>query len=171
MGKPQLGAMMNEWQRVWAVCLLGIWMASACAGESRWDQSTPPLSTPVKIRVHRSGSCTCCGKWLQHMKQHGFQVEDVLEDDMDAVKDRLGIPQELRSCHTAEVSDHVVEGHVPAGDIKRLLGSKSGPYGLSVPGMPVGTPGMEMGNRRVAFSVIGFDRHGKKAVYSEYRDE
>lgn len=151
--------------------LLTLCVTGSLAGESRWNQATPALSAPVKMRVHRSASCTCCSKWLEHVRKHGFQVEDVLEDDMDAVKDALRIPRDLRSCHTAEVSGHVVEGHVPAGDIKRLLGSSEGPYGLSVPGMPSGTPGMEMGNRNTAFSVIGFDKNGKRSVYSDYREE
>ncbi len=153
---------------LWPVLLL-VSIGRAEAAESPWDRPTPPLGKPVEIVVHRSASCGCCGKWLGHMKQHGFQVRDVLEEDMDAVKDALGVPRALRSCHTGVVAGHVIEGHVPAGDVKKLLEARSAPYGLAVPGMPVGTPGMEMGGRKDAFSVIGFDRDGKTSVFSDYR--
>lgn len=143
--------------------------ALANAGESRWDQPTAPMAAPVEIAVHRSASCGCCRKWLQHMKQHGFRIKDIEEKDMDAVKDRLGVPPILRSCHTAVVAGYLIEGHVPAGDVKKLLGTKPGLLGLSVPGMPVGTPGMEMGGRKDAFSVIGFDQGDKTTVFTEYR--
>lgn len=157
----------------WAlmVLLLECWAADVFAVGSRWDQPTPPLSGPVTVRVHRSASCTCCGKWVQHLRRHGFHVEDTIEADMDVIKDRLAIPEDLRSCHTAEVSGHVVEGHVPAADIKRLLGARTALYGLSVPGMPAGTPGMEVGGRMAAFSVIGFNRDGTRSVFSKYSDE
>ena len=158
-------------QKVWLVGILILFVKGALGGESRWNRPTPELNAPVKMRVHRSASCSCCGKWLEHVKRHGFLVEDLIEENMDKVKDELGIPKDLRSCHTAEVSGHVVEGHVPAGDIKRLLGLTAGPYGLSVPGMPVGTPGMEMGATKAVFSVIGFERDGRRSVYSEYREE
>lgn len=143
--------------------------ARADGAESPWDRPTAPMGKPVEIVVHRSASCGCCGKWVEHMKKHGFQVKDVLEDDMDAVKDALGVPSSLRSCHTGVVSGHVIEGHVPAGDVKKLLEAESGPYGLAVPGMPVGTPGMETQGRKDAFSVIGFDRDGKTSVFTDYR--
>lgn len=155
---------------VWTWILLGS-IGRAPAAESPWDQPTPALPAPVELVVHRSASCGCCEKWLQHMKKHGFLVKDVLEEDMDAVKDQLGVPASLRSCHTGEVAGHLVEGHVPAGDLKKLLGAKSGPFGLAVPGMPVGTPGMEMGSRKDAFAVIGFERDGRNAVFSEYRHD
>lgn len=147
------------------------WIVWSHAAESPWDRVTPEMRSPVEIVVHRSASCSCCGKWLQHMKKQGFQIKDILEEDMDAVKDRLGVPSKLRSCHTGEVAGHIIEGHVPAGDVKKLLASKSGPYGLAVPGMPVGTPGMEVGGRMDAFSVIGFDRDGKTSVFSEYQGD
>ena len=148
-----------------------LFLASGLApgGESPWDQPTTPMATAMEIVVHRSASCGCCGKWLEHMKQHGFRVKDIKEENMDAIKDQLGVARGLRSCHTGVVAGYVIEGHVPAGDVKKLLGTKPGLLGLSVPGMPVGAPGMEMGGRRDAFSVIGFDKDGKSSVFTEYR--
>lgn len=156
-------------RRYFGAGLLFLFAAGAGGAESTWDRPTAPLRVPVEIVVHRSESCGCCSKWLAHMKKHGFQVKDVLEENMNAVKDALGVPPALRSCHTGVVAGHVIEGHVPAGDVKKLLESRSGPYGLAVPGMPVGAPGMEMGDRKDPFSVIGFDRDGKTSVFSEYQ--
>lgn len=141
------------------------------AAESRWDQPTANMATAKEIVVHRSASCGCCGKWIEHMKKHGFRVKDIKEENMDAIKDQLRVPQALRSCHTAVVAGNVIEGHVPAGDVKKLLTTQSGLLGLSVPGMPVGGPGMEMGGRRDAFSVIGFDKEGESSVFTEYRSD
>ncbi len=157
-------------RRTMALGLLVFVLGRADAAESPWDRPTAPLSTPTEIVVHRSASCSCCGKWLNHMRKHGFIVRDVLEEDMDAVKDRLGVPSSLRSCHTGVVKGHLIEGHVPAADVKKLLAAQSGPFGLAVPGMPVGPPGMETGHRKDAFAVIGFDRDGKTSVFDDYRD-
>lgn len=150
--------------------MLSLFFGLSHGDESPWNRPTAPTSKPVEIIVHRSASCGCCGKWLDHMKKHGFLVRDIKEEDMDAVKDRLGVPPSLRSCHTGVVAGHIIEGHVPAGDVKKLLAEKSAPIGLAVPGMPVGPPGMEMGGRKDAFSVIGFNRDGKTFVFKDYRD-
>lgn len=150
--------------------LLVLVLGCSAAAENPWNQRTVPLSVPTEIIVHRSASCSCCGKWLEHMRRHGFLVKDITEENMDAVKDQLGVPPALRSCHTGVVAGHVIEGHVPAADVKKLLAASSGPLGLSVPGMPVGPPGMEKGGRKDAFSVIGFDRSGKTFVFSDYPD-
>jgi hypothetical protein len=120
------------------------------------------------MTVYHSPTCNCCNKWLDHVKQHGFQVTDVLSEDMNAVKKRLGVPGNLASCHTAVVGGYVVEGHVPAGDIKKLLGEKPPIAGIAAPGMPVGSPGMEMDGRQDSFSVKSFDKEGKTATFSEH---
>jgi hypothetical protein len=145
-------------------------MAGAIAAEGgAWDAPTEALSAPVEITVYRSPSCGCCGKWIEHVKRQGFVVKDMMEEDMDALKQRLGLPEKLKSCHTAVVGDYLVEGHVPAGDIKRLLRSKAKLAGIAVPGMPVGTSGMDVGGRKDAFSVLGFWKDGRTTVFSDYR--
>jgi len=95
-----------------------------------------------KIVVTKDPNCGCCGGWVDHMKAAGFPVEVVTTPQVNRVKARLGVPDALASCHTAEVGGYVVEGHVPADAVKRLLADKPQAKGLAVPGMPVGSPGM-----------------------------
>jgi hypothetical protein len=151
-----------------AVTVSFVISATAGAGQSVWDTPTPPLPGPTEITVYRSPTCGCCAKWLEHMKKHGFVIKDIQEADMDAVKRKLGVPADLQSCHTGVVAGYVIEGHVPAGDVKKLLSTKPALAGLAVPGMPVGAPGMEMGERKDAFAVMGFAKDGKASVFSEY---
>ncbi|MBH1394503.1 DUF411 domain-containing protein [Stenotrophomonas maltophilia] len=98
---------------------------------------------PVAI-VHKTASCGCCGIWVDHLKAAGFQVDVRDTDDMNPIKVRLGVPVGKASCHTAEIGGYVVEGHIPAEDIKRLLAERPAARGLVLPGMPAGSPGMEM---------------------------
>ena len=118
----------------------------------------PAEAAPQKTRitVWKSPSCGCCGKWVEHLVEHDFDVEVVEEAAMAPMKAHLGIPTELQSCHTAKVDGYLIEGHVPAADIRRLLAEKPAVRGLAVPGMPVGSPGMEMGERFDAFDVLAF---------------
>lgn len=96
------------------------------------------------VVVHKSPSCGCCGAWVEHMRMAGFPVEVRDEDNLEPVKSRLGVPYGKGSCHTAEVDGYFVEGHVPAADVKRLLAERPDALGLTVPGMPIGSPGMEV---------------------------
>ncbi|MCX7101397.1 MAG: DUF411 domain-containing protein [Methylobacter sp.] len=123
---------------------------------------------PIDIVVHRSPSCTCCGKWLEHLKQNNFNVKDVVTEDVQALKNQHGVTQELASCHTALVGGYVVEGHVPASDIKKLLNTKPNVVGIAVPGMVNGSPGMEMGTKKDAFKVVSFDAENKIKEFSSY---
>lgn len=109
---------------------------------------------PVRARVFRAPDCGCCGAWVAHLRDHGFAVEVVTTDDMQGVKDRQAVPAPLRSCHTALIDGYVIEGHVPATDISALLAQRPRAAGLAVPGMPAGSPGMEMGGRRDPYDVI-----------------
>ncbi|MEW6036917.1 MAG: DUF411 domain-containing protein [Pseudomonadota bacterium] len=111
---------------------------------------------PVEATVYRSPSCGCCKKWVEHIQANGFVVKDIVKDDMAAIKRELGVPENLASCHTAVIGGYRIEGHVPAADIRKLLDAKAPLLGLSVPGMPAGTPGMEAGGRKDAYSVVGF---------------
>jgi len=138
-----------------AICLLGA-LAPAIA-----DQL--PLVT-----VWKSPSCGCCGNWVAHMEDAGFSVKVENTEELDSVKKLAGIPDELQSCHTATVGGYKIEGHVPAADIKRLLTERPTVNGLSVPGMPSGSPGMENGERD-PYDVLAFTRDGKTTVFSTHK--
>jgi hypothetical protein len=125
----------------------------------------------VDIVVHRSPTCSCCGKWVEHLKQNNFSVKDIVSDDVQAIKNKYGVTQELASCHTAIVKGYVIEGHVPANDIRTLLKNKPDVVGITVPGMPSGTPGMEMGGRKDAYQVISFDKKNQSQVFNSYQAE
>lgn len=121
-----------------------------------------------QIVVYRSPTCGCCSKWLQHLKDNDFKIEDIVTDDMQAIKRKYGVPAAMQSCHTAIIGGYVVEGHVPARDIKRMLKLKPEIAGIAVPGMPVGTPGMEMGGRKDPYQVLSFDNAENYRVFSDY---
>lgn len=120
------------------------------------------------VAVTKDPSCGCCGKWVAHLREAGFAVT-VTEGPVNPVKARLGVPRDLASCHTAQVGDYVIEGHVPAGAIKRLLLEKPQATGLAVPGMPVGSPGMEVeGTEPDTYEVVLFGPAGRSA-FARYR--
>lgn len=118
-----------------------------------------------EVEVWKSPTCQCCSKWVDHLRQNGFSVRLHNESAMNPLKARLGVPQEMASCHTAVVGGYVIEGHVPAEDILRLLSEKPKALGLSVPGMPTGSPGMEQGDRRDPYETHLFDADGS-AVFA-----
>ncbi|MDQ7089558.1 MAG: DUF411 domain-containing protein [Methylococcales bacterium] len=152
-----------------AVLIAGLWALSfGSYAETSTTISEPSMANPIEITVHRDPSCSCCGRWIKHLKKSNFQVSDVLSHDMQAVKDKYHVPKNMASCHTAIVNGYAIEGHVPAADIKALLNIKADIVGLSVPGMPVGTPGMEMGTKVDAYKVIGFDKNNESQVFNHY---
>lgn len=126
----------------------------------------PPQAAPIPIRVWKSPSCGCCKDWITHIEKAGFKatVEDVA--NVEPVKQRLGLPANLASCHTALVNGYVIEGHVPADLIQKLLREKPAVAGLAVPGMPMGSPGME-GGRKDPYDVVAFTRDGGTRVYAK----
>jgi hypothetical protein len=124
---------------------------------------------PIDITVHRSPTCMCCGKWVAHLKENNFNVKDIVTDDVQAIKDKYGITKELASCHTAIVDGYVIEGHVPADDIKTLLKTKPKVIGLAVPGMVNGSPGMEMGDKKDPYDVVSFDQEKHIKVFNSYK--
>lgn len=124
----------------------------------------------VLVEVWKDPSCGCCKDWVSHLESNGFAVK-VNETGNSAMRQRLGIPQKLGSCHTALVGGYAVEGHVPATDIRRLLKDKPQAVGLTVPGMPVGSPGMDgavYGNRRDPYDVLLVLKSGNTRVFSSY---
>ncbi len=118
--------------------------------------------------VYKSPSCGCCNQWIDHLKANGFTVRAHDTDDVVSHKYRLGVPPGHGSCHTAEVDGYLVEGHVPAREIKRLLKEKPSARGLAVPAMPIGSPGMEQGGRRDDFDVLLVKRDGTTQTYARY---
>ena len=140
------------------------------AYSSVWDQETEPdYSGTLDMIVYRSPSCGCCGVWVEHAKKHGFRIKDIKTESIEALKQQYNVPPELVSCHTAIIDGYLIEGHVPADDIKRFLEQKPKVAGLAVPGMPLGTPGMEAGERKQAFQVLAFNDQGEVEVFKEYQ--
>jgi hypothetical protein len=117
------------------------------------------------VTVHRDPSCGCCSGWVQHLQNAGFVTKVLETRDLDAVKTRLGVPDDLAACHTAEVSGYVIEGHVPAEALRRFLAEKPNAAGLAVPGMPIGSPGMEGGTPE-KYDVVLFGANGRRTYMS-----
>ena len=120
-----------------------------------------------EITVYKSATCGCCAKWIDHLRKHGYKVITHDTEDMSAIKTSLGVPAALGSCHTAVIGKYVIEGHVPAGDIDRLLKTKPKIAGLAAPGMPNGSPGMENG-RVDRYDVIAFAPGKKSSVFARH---
>jgi len=119
----------------------------------------------IPVALYAGEDCACCHKWAAHMEANGFVVSTTMVADVSHKKDALGVPADLRSCHTAEIAGYVVEGHVPATDIRRFLSERSAERGLAVSGMPGGSPGMES-DPKVPFDVIAFSVNGTTRVYA-----
>ena len=122
------------------------------------------------ISVLRDPGCGCCLNWVAHLQKAGFKVTIAESPEMQAVKNRRGVPPAARSCHTGVVDGYVIEGHVPAADIQRLLKERPAIVGLAVPGMPAGSPGMEVSSGHVQpYDVVAFDKSGKTTVFSSHK--
>jgi len=118
--------------------------------------------------VTKTALCGCCKGWIEHMKKAGFKVEVHDVDDVTPTATRLGVPDRLRSCHTTQAGGYVIEGHVPAADVKRLLTIKPKAVGLAVPGMVAGSPGMEQGGRAQPYKTLLFDKTGRIRVFASH---
>ena len=121
----------------------------------------------AQLTVLKSPYCGCCAKWIEHVQQHGFTVKVVETEDMAAVKERLGVPKRLASCHTTMAGGYFIEGHVPAADIKRLLSQKPKATGIAVPGMPGGSPGMETAAKE-PYATIFVRPDGTTGVFARH---
>jgi hypothetical protein len=119
----------------------------------------------VDVEVWKSPTCGCCSLWVEHMRANGFRVRALDLDDVAPVKRKLGVPVRLESCHTGIVAGYTIEGHIPADVIREMLKTKPAIVGLAVPGMPMGSPGME-GPRKDKYDVIAFDKTGKTTVFA-----
>jgi hypothetical protein len=125
-------------------------------------------AAPIPITVYKTPTCGCCKEWVKHLQANGFSPKVVDLDDLSDTKASLGVPAELQSCHTGVISRYFLEGHVPADLVKKIVAEKpANILGLAVPGMPVGSPGMEVGGRRDPFEVIAWTRDRKRTVYAK----
>lgn len=134
-------------------------LALAACGEAAAAQTVAVVKTPT---------CGCCGAWVEHLRAAGFQVTVTDVEDVTPTARQLGVPDDLRSCHTASIGGYAVEGHVPVEDIRRLLAERPDAAGIAVPGMPIGSPGMEMGDRREPYQTLLFRRDGQRRVFASH---
>lgn len=132
--------------------------------------AAPALADTAKpeITVYKSASCGCCGGWVEHMRANGYTVHARNVEAMDMVKQMMGVPAALESCHTATVNGYVVEGHVPADAVDRLIAERPQAAGLAVPGMPLGSPGMEQGGMSEPYAAVLFRHDGSAETFAEY---
>jgi hypothetical protein len=145
--------------------VLGTLAGAAAATGPAWAAPLPPM------QVWKSPSCGCCKDWIALLEREGFKLQ-VFDEGNNAARARFGLPARYGSCHTARIGGYVVEGHVPAREIRRLLAEKPEAIGVAVPGMPIGSPGMdgpEYGGRRDPYDVLLVHRDGSSRVYASYK--
>ena len=156
-----------QWsRRAWIGVALG-GAAVALVGERWWRRSNPKVVTAgtTPITVYASPTCGCCTKWMDHLRENGFLVTVESLADVTPIKRQLGVPESLWSCHTGMVHSYVVEGHVPADLIQRVVRERPVIAGLAVPGMPNGSPGME-GPKRDSYDVLAYSADGAIRTYA-----
>ncbi len=142
----------------------------------RWALAVAPLAllacvqsaAATMIEVVKSPHCGCCTHWIEYLRHEGFEVKVVDREDVSPFARQLGVPDDLRSCHTAVVEGYAVEGHVPAADIRRLLAERPDVAGIAVPGMPIGSPGMEQGGMRQRYQTLSFTRAGERRLFAQH---
>lgn len=121
-----------------------------------------------EITVYRSPTCGCCLKWVEHLRKEGFTVKVVESEDVNGIKFEQGVPENMTSCHTGMVNGYFLEGHVPAREVRRLLAERPAARGIAVPGMPMGSPGMEMNGHTQAYDVFLVKKDGSNSVFAHY---
>jgi hypothetical protein len=130
----------------------------------------PSAQTETAIQVFKEPTCGCCSLWVEHLRKAGFRATVTDVADMAAIKSKHRVPAQARSCHTALVGGYVVEGHVPAADVQRMLKERPAIVGIGVPGMPIGSPGMEVaGMKPHPYDVLAFDKAGETRVFASHR--
>lgn len=154
--------------KIWVIALVASsWVITGCGLSKGPVNMADHIAQTHEITVFRSPTCGCCGLWIEHMKASGFQVKDEITEDMN-IKEQYGIAPGLASCHTTLVDGYVVEGHVPAEDVQRLLAERPNIAGITVPGMPIGSPGMESGDYVEPYTVFSFTEDGQTAAFAEH---
>ena len=154
-----------------AIAIVTFGATQLVANNGKETATTDEVSAPTEetLTVFASPTCGCCSDWIEHMRDKGFQAEKREVSNINRVKKEAGLPRALASCHTAFIGGYIIEGHVPASDVKRLLREQPDAAGLSVPRMPMGSPGMKVqGRGRDAFDVILFRKNGNQEVFQHY---
>ena len=147
------------------VAVAGTVLSLASAGTAITPAAGATGAKPIAIKVYKTPECGCCKGWVQHLRANGFQVETMDMPDLSLIKQKYGVKPALQACHTAVVNGYVVEGHVPADVILKLLREHPAVAGVGVPGMPIGSPGMEGGSKQ-PYDIYTFDRAGRSRVYA-----
>lgn len=160
-----------RWTGWVATGLLGIGFLLAGARLAEWLSPSQAAPDSDVMIVYKSPTCGCCDLWIDHLREQGFLVEGRNVTAMSALKERHGLAPQLASCHTAVIDGYVVEGHVPALDIRRLLAERPDALGIAVPGMPIGSPGMEQGDRVDTYETLLIRRDGTTEVYARHGTE
>lgn len=143
-------------------------IAVSVMGRRLWA-ALPGGTSPTPITVYKSSTCDCCTKWVDHIRANGFAPVVHDEEEMEALKTKLKVPENVRSCHTAQIDGYLIEGHVPASDIRRLLAERPKTAGLAVPGMPPLTPGMAgPGVEPRDFEVTSFQTDGSTRLFARH---
>lgn len=150
--------------------LSALFLSMALLSVSAYSQDRAVAPGANIVTVFKSPACGCCGAWIDHIKRAGFKVDvrDKSSEKLALSRRELGVPEALASCHTGVVGGYLIEGHVPAADIKRLLAQKLPAKGLAVAGMPIGSPGMESGEQKQSYAVILFSADGSQQVYAQH---
>ncbi len=150
--------------------VLLVWL-TACATAKSNEPVASNSDKPV-VTIYKSPTCGCCTDWVAYLADNGYSVMTEYVDDMTPIKTQHQVPQAMQSCHTAVVDGYVIEGHVPVAEIERLLTERPAVIGIAVPGMPIGSPGMETaGVAAQAYDVLTFDEAGNSEVYASYPGE
>ena len=158
----------NKMLPAMALAIATLFLLAACGTEEETNTQAPQAEDPMHMVVYQDPQCGCCSVWVNHLETNGFTATVIDEPDFMARLEHAGLPPKLSSCHTALVGGYVIEGHVPAEDVKRLLAERPEAHGLTVPGMPIGSPGMEHGRYRQAYDVLLVDHSGDFQVFNHY---
>ncbi|TNE74527.1 MAG: DUF411 domain-containing protein [Gammaproteobacteria bacterium] len=143
-------------------------LAMALTGALGFTTPLMAATAAQNIHVYKSPTCGCCKDWVKHLEDNGFDVEVTETQNLNPIKMDANLTPALASCHTAFIGDYVIEGHVPAAEIHKLIAQAPDARGLAVPGMPMGSPGMEVGNRKDHYQVLLFNQQGQTRVFAEY---
>lgn len=150
-------------KRVWITAIVAVLLSMSGASAQRQAPQGP------LVQVYKTPTCGCCANWVKHLQSHGFATRVIDLENLGEIKAKNQVPRQAQSCHTATVDGYALEGHVPAADVKRLLKERPAVLGLAVPGMPIGSPGMEVpGVKAQTYNVMAFDNKGQLTVYSSY---
>jgi hypothetical protein len=155
----------KKWALNRGLILVGTLLALVLGGLSLSSE----ILAKEQVVVYKSPSCGCCGGWVDHMEKNGYPVVVKNIDEMDQIKERLGVPDAMQSCHTAQVGGYLIEGHVPASDVDKLLSDRPKGAGLAAPGMPMGSPGMEVpGEVADKYDVLLFTKEGRARLFKRH---